>query len=87
VTVHGEVVLLLPNEIVVEITYPVSGRWLPSHVPRVAMGNPARWYATTEGWQTTGLTEGGRITASEHLLQPCKCSKGDEAFAPPVGDA
>jgi hypothetical protein len=87
VTVRGEVVLLLPNEIVVEITSPVSGRWLPAHIPYFAMGNPAKWYATVDGWQTTGLSEYGTQRASDLLKELYDRNKNDAAFAPPVPHA
>jgi hypothetical protein len=51
------------------------------------MGNPAHWYATVDGWQTTRLSEYGRRRASEILGELYDCSKDDAAFAPPVAHA
>jgi hypothetical protein len=59
----------------------------PAHIPYFAMGDPARWYAAVDGWQTTGLSEYGRRRASEILGELCDCSKDDAAFAPRVAHA
>jgi hypothetical protein len=58
----------------------------PAHIPYFAMGDPAHWYATVGGWQTTCLSKYGRRGACEILGELCDCSK-DDAFAPPVAHA
>jgi hypothetical protein len=86
VNIRGEVVCLLPNELVVEITYPVGGRWLPLHLPHFAMARQ-NWYATVDGWQTTGLSQKGVRRAVELLMDLYEMNKEDVPFAPPVAQA
>ena len=86
VNIRGEVVCLLPNEFVVEITYPVGGRWLPLHLPHFAMARQ-NWYATVDGWQTTGLSQKGMRRAIDLLLDLYEMNKNDAPFAPPVEQA